>query len=40
MYQDKLILDSVNKSEKMWDLMKDESGQLEREYYPIMTKKK
>jgi hypothetical protein len=39
MYEDKLILVSVNKSKKIWDLMRDESGQLERKYNPIMIKK-
>jgi hypothetical protein len=39
MYQFKLILDSVNKSQKIWDFMKNESGQLEMEYNPIMIKR-
>jgi len=39
MYEDELILVSINKSQKIWDLMRDESGQLERKYNPIMIKK-
>ena len=35
MYQDKLILESFNKSKKIWDLIKNESGHLERGCNPI-----
>lgn len=35
MYHNKLILESVNKSKKVWDWIKDESGWLKRVYNPI-----